>query len=525
MKRFIIISGILILYGTVINAQSMFDALKLTDADISGTARYTSMAGAFGALGGDVSAIKDNPAGLGVFRKGEISLTLNTKMQASEAAWAGRTAIDNQSHFGVSNVALVLALPTWRNSGGYGEGLLMSNFSFGYNKLKDFNGTTSIRRDSTLSSITDYYGYFTGTLDEQDLDRFNYNYNDSPFDQEALPWMSILAYDMGLISPLYNDGKQLTGWRTALGDVEKVLPEYNLQQGGSIGEYNFVWGGNFSNRLHIGVALNVLSVNYWAISNYGETFAAGGYMNMRSKLETKGNGVNANFGAIVTPVDFLRLGLSLQTPTVLDLRSYSYSKIIGQGMFVEQQEELWLETPADYLTKYSLHTPAKLDASAAFLFGKSGLLSLEYIFQDFSTMKISGGNTNYDYDNEDIRTMVKNTSTLKIGGEFKPVGKLALRAGFAYQTPKNAANAEKLLANNTMRTDAEYFVHNYSYYYTAGIGYRDTHWYIDFAFINKLQNDTFYAFNSNKLGDDLKTTPAKVNVSDKNWVLTFGVRF
>ena len=43
-------------------------ALKMSlDEPVLGTARYSGMAGAMGALGGDGSAIKDNPAALGIF--------------------------------------------------------------------------------------------------------------------------------------------------------------------------------------------------------------------------------------------------------------------------------------------------------------------------------------------------------------------------------------------------------------------------------------------------------------------------
>lgn len=39
------------------NAQAAFDALQLSQQDLNGTARSMSMAGAFGALGGDLSTL------------------------------------------------------------------------------------------------------------------------------------------------------------------------------------------------------------------------------------------------------------------------------------------------------------------------------------------------------------------------------------------------------------------------------------------------------------------------------------
>ena len=50
------------------NAQTDIDALRYSQTSIAGTARFTSMAGAFGALGGDFSSLATNPAGVAIYR-------------------------------------------------------------------------------------------------------------------------------------------------------------------------------------------------------------------------------------------------------------------------------------------------------------------------------------------------------------------------------------------------------------------------------------------------------------------------
>ena len=57
-------------------AQGEMDAYKFSQYDISGTARYMSMGGAFGALGGDISSMRTNPAGLGIYRSSEVLTTM-----------------------------------------------------------------------------------------------------------------------------------------------------------------------------------------------------------------------------------------------------------------------------------------------------------------------------------------------------------------------------------------------------------------------------------------------------------------
>ena len=62
---------ILILVGVVSMAnsysQNLTDALRYSTGETQGTARFKSMSGAFGALGGDLSAVSINPAGSAFF--------------------------------------------------------------------------------------------------------------------------------------------------------------------------------------------------------------------------------------------------------------------------------------------------------------------------------------------------------------------------------------------------------------------------------------------------------------------------
>lgn len=48
--------------SSMLFSQGVVDALKYSQQDIRGTARYMGMAGAFGALGGDITTLSQNPA-------------------------------------------------------------------------------------------------------------------------------------------------------------------------------------------------------------------------------------------------------------------------------------------------------------------------------------------------------------------------------------------------------------------------------------------------------------------------------
>ena len=75
MKRYIFPLTIFLMISCNVFAQSHLDAYRFSQQDYEGTARFTSMGGAFGALGGDFTSLSLNPAGVGVYRSSEFTIT------------------------------------------------------------------------------------------------------------------------------------------------------------------------------------------------------------------------------------------------------------------------------------------------------------------------------------------------------------------------------------------------------------------------------------------------------------------
>ena len=57
------------------NAQTDLDAFRYSQYSLTGTARFTSMGGAFTAVGGDFSSLSQNPAGMAIYRRSELTFT------------------------------------------------------------------------------------------------------------------------------------------------------------------------------------------------------------------------------------------------------------------------------------------------------------------------------------------------------------------------------------------------------------------------------------------------------------------
>lgn len=504
-------------------AQTVFEAVKTSQTDLLGTARYMSVAGAFGALGGDVSAIKDNPAGLGIFRKSELTATADIQLQKSNALWGTKSVQDGKYSVGANNLTLVLAGKTWRAESGY-AGLVNSNFSFSYNKLRNFNRNVKIANNAILPSMTKYLAHFTNNVPENDLDWDKYpqyGYQNA-YGNPDLSWMSVMANYGGLIKPIYS-GNVLQEWGSILGASEQITPTYTLQESGGIHEYSLGWSGNFSNRFFVGATLNLQSINYNMLSTYDEKFSGNGGMTLKNTIEYTGSGANFNIGVIAVPVDYIRFGASLHTPMFYSMKQLNYATLD----FVSGYSGNTF-TPTDNYVDYQFQTPLQYNISAAFILDKKGFISAEYVYNDYKGMKfanIDGDMQVYSFENEDINTMLENTRTIKVGGEYRVTDYFSLRAGYANTSNLTNSKIAKILDTKTVRTDPEYFANNSLNYTTLGFGYRENNWYVDCAYVIKMLNEDYFAYNSADLNATYKVTPANVKTNINNLVVTFGLKF
>jgi len=505
MKK-ILIALTVVLNCSFLMAQTEFDALKLSQTDITGTARYMGMAGAFGALGGDASAIKDNPAGLGI----------NVMMQKGNSTWNGVKSMDDLYKVGFNNFSYVMASPTWRKENG-SSGLLSSNFSFSYNRIANFNRSLNIKSGDAASSMTDYMAYLTGNISGNDL---AYTSSYEPFDNVNVPWLSVMAYEGRLMNETVSNGG--SSWSSALGNSGSVTPSYLVTEKGYVDEYSLGWAGNFNNKLFLGTTINFRSLNYSSTSNYGEIFSDNrGMMNLRDSIYSTGTGFNLNIGAIYSPVDNIRLGLSVHSPTIYSISDNYYSKL----SFDFAGFAGYSGTPGGS-SNYQLQGPTQINLSAAYICGTKGLISAEYDYSNYTGIRLmdtSGSTQSFSDENQGMSQMLSDVSTIKIGAEYKLTDNFALRAGYAYSTNATDPSAAKLVRYNTIRTDTEFYRNNSTNYFSAGFGYREANWYIDCAYMNKMLNESFYPYNSNNLA--IAVNPAKVITNTNNLVVTLGLKF
>ena len=325
MKK-IIIPAIMLSLPVLGFAQSTVDAYSLSQTELRGTARFMSMGGAFTALGGDLSTLSQNPAGVAVYRGSEIGATLDLNFRSYNTQTPYGSSKDNQTKVFCNNFGYVGT--AWLGSG-------MRSISWGvtYGRVSSFDRVTNGYNNPTSTSLTNYVAGFSGGQSPSDLS-FEYGSNGqctyNPYLDSDCDWLSILAYTSYMISPRPGAPNQYLGLYQN-GTVGDAL--YNVRERGYVDQYNFDLGGNVSDMVYWGLGIGVTDISYTRDAYYSEsmenarimspggsslTTGDAGFDLYNSKHIT-GNGWNFKAGVIVKPVPALRLGFAVHTPTYYTL--------------------------------------------------------------------------------------------------------------------------------------------------------------------------------------------------------------
>ena len=98
------------LLGTfsVIYSQNINDALNYSSNSYQGTARFNSMSGAFGALGGDLSAIAINPASSAILNDGHFALSFGSDNKSGNASILNTTNDYKKNNFTLNQIGGVI---------------------------------------------------------------------------------------------------------------------------------------------------------------------------------------------------------------------------------------------------------------------------------------------------------------------------------------------------------------------------------------------------------------------------------
>lgn len=482
MKKIVFIAVVAILSISA-QAQNIFDYYGLTTPSINGTARYMAMGGSFGALGGDASAIADNPAVLGIFRSNELSFSLNVNPIHTRSAWNTYSIGSDKTKVIANNLTWVLNFPTYRE-----RGFIHSNLSFSFNRLKNFGRNGYIKNSNSQYSLTSLIANMTNGLTEDKLKFVKNTYD--PYDNPDVGYLSVLGYEGYLIDPIASGSDQ---WKPAFGG--DISSSYRFTESGYIDEYNFTYSGNINDVLYFGTGLSIQNYTRRVESYYEEFFSDGNNFSLHNATDISGTGVNLDLGIIARLSPTVRLGASFSTPTW-----YSFSKVQASDIVSTKMSAVH-KTPT-YETLYGYTSPLRVQLSAGFVIKQHTAINIDYIFMDNKIQRVKNSSekflakSEFDTENNNLRKYTLNTHTIRVGAETKISKHTKLRLGGGYMTAPIASGAQKDFNLNTTLTAMEYFVNNPQWYGSCGIGFQFSNFFLDFAYVYNKQEQDFVPFTT-----------------------------
>lgn len=492
MKRNFILALIFGSMAASTYAQGEMDAFNLSYPELTGTARSAAMGGAMGALGGNISAISINPAGIGVYKSSEVVTTLSFANAKTKAELNGLKTDGSKFKFDLSNIGFVGTFPI------QSDVAPLINFGFSYNNLRSFNRKVSMRGNNLKSSLTDNIA-----------DRANYNGKDATinggYNEIGNDWLAMLGYDAGVIG--YSDKNQR--FETILNSGETVNNNLYMREKGYVNSYDFNVGTTFANMLSFGISVAVTDIDYRLYSDYSEDFSDGGGTFLENEMKTEGTGWQIKAGLIFKPINELRIGVAYHSPTWYDMTDY-YRAYMG----MPNNSGSWntVNTPTDAFTDYKLRTPDKWVFSLAGLIGKTATITADYELTNYGNMHLSDRDGfAYSYDNQKIKNDFRNSSTLRVGAEVYLTEGLTARVGYMWQQSpvkdilKDGSDNAYLLDNydkvffdataGTVGTIPQYTLVGDANYFTYGLGYTfNNGFYTDLAFIMMNRKDDLYTY-------------------------------
>lgn len=510
--------------------QNMIDGVRFGSTDISGTARYRSMAGAFGALGGDPSCMSDNPAGLAIYRGTNIiSITphlgfTNTETKASVNA----TGKDN--NFSVSNFGAVFSFRPEDSD---------FNFNLGFGierKLQTFRKMNMVL-DNPSGSFGEYlYEQANSYLDDYGK-LATYLGTETAWNDYNVPIMSLMGYQSFAIDADPNDPDHVTN-----PIFDQVFQQSNLLERTRHDNYNISGAFNYDDVFYAGMTIRITDFNSMVehcFSEDSDRDMSGDYITYDNRTETKGSGIGVNLGVLWKPTENWRLGAAVHTPVWMNMKEFHDASMEAYNIMYEEalQHDPKTENWSDWndSQEYDYSTPWEYQFSTAYIIGSRAIVSFEYDLRDFKTMKFHESTNGYYEDrvyykdmNKTQKPYLKAQHTFKVGAEYRITPQWSARLGYAY---KSSPYTEAALFSDVNQDDISFLYRtatkpNFStlddqHYFTGGLGWRGKSWTFDLACVSHHSMEYYSPYpwdftDSNIL--DFKT-------HQLNWDLTLGYRF
>lgn len=488
------------------------DALRYSVENLNGSARFRAMGGAFGAVGGDLSAINVNPAGSSIFNNNQATFSLTSFNTANTSTYFGRSAKATNSLLDINQIGAVFVFNDYSKKQGWNKFTLGLN----YENTNNLNNYIVSEGTNATNSMGAYFlnkaqgvdvSYLALQSGETINDLYSYLGEEGLFNaQQAMLGYQAYMFDEDTSTSATND------YWTNIPTGGNFYHRNSISSKGYNGKFTANFSGAYEDKLYLGMNLNFMFSDYTRKSSLFESNTNPAYTTgstvraarFDNQLYTYGSGFSINLGAIYKVQKNARIGLSYESPTW-----YRFTDELTQRLQTETSNNNVIYTDdinpnvVNIYPAYKIQSPSKVTGSLAYIFGKSGLLSVDYTYKNYENTKFKPKNDElYSALNNQMRTVLSSTYELRIGGEYK-IKQWSVRGGYRFeQSPfKNKTTIGDLTS------------------YSGGLGYNFGDSRLDVSYTTSKRSST-EALLTSGLNDR-----AAINSLNNNVTLTYVINF
>ncbi|MCD0471325.1 OmpP1/FadL family transporter [Flavobacterium sp. JAS] len=430
MKKifFLLITGLTV---SVSHSQEVSDAIRYAQDNITGTARFRAMSGAFGAVGGDLSAITVNPAGSAIFSNNQLGVTFSNQNTKNNSNYFGTQTSNKDNSFILNQAGGVFVFHDHNPNNNWKKIAIGAT----YENTKNFDNSVFSAGTNPTNSIDNYFLSYANGIPLGDITGIPYR--DQFYDEQQ----AYFGYKGYVINPVNNTPGN-TQYISNVPAGGNYYHENQVYTNGYNSKASFNIATSFKDRLYLGANLNVHILDYRRSSSFyedndnplqpTETISS---LRFNNDLYTYGNGFSFQLGAIAKVTESFRLGLAYESNTWYDL----YDEV-SQSLYTTTQasggqpiNNSVNPNIVNVYKSYTLQTPGKTTFSAAYVFGKSGLISVDYSIKDYGNTKYKPtSDSGFRGVNNDISNQLTSNGELRVGAEYK-IKQLSLRGGYRFE--------------------------------------------------------------------------------------------
>lgn len=510
--------ALLLVNMLTINAksQSPEDALRYGWYTQQGTARAMALGGTIGTLGGEISSLFVNPAGIGMYKNREFVISPNLRFIQNDLKYRDSSGKTDKQPFalGASGFLFGNTDPDRPNRS--------SAFGFAIQQVASFRNELRYQGFNNYSSFSEQF--------VESFAQSGYSINDVLNTQSPLPYTVAPALYTYLIDTVSVNGIPIVkaAPEYLLDSGKSIFQDFNRTSRGGMYELAFSFASHHEEKWMYGATLGIPIIYHQQTLTATESDLSGdttngfGSFQYTDTYTSNGSGLNLKLGVIYRPMERIRLGLALHSPSMLTFTETRKSSLVvnleNPNKSYEASSQAFTNNERLNLS-YAYRTPWRAVLSAMYIFHEvedirqqKGFLTgeLEYVRQSSGKYSSVAENPSasdrsyYKALTEVLRSNYRGTIHARVGGELK-FNVWMVRGGFAYYGnpyEDRAFNAQKTILS-------------------GGLGYRNHGFFLDLTYVHQWNSDVDLPYRLSDRANTFATLQQQTGL----WALTFGLKF